>query len=190
MSLPSEMIDVTVKTATGREYCICVCQIHNLEYCGQCFFDFREMNLMEKTQAEALDAKEKALECERHGCSNYGGKMCSRCKLVRYCSAECQMSCWKKHKKFCNSVTQRYLPDSNLKMVGKVNIGCQYDEIVDIIPIGTRVALYHSNGETIGKIQAFTVGKGPFKDPLVRADFSKHREWQNASASLRHSISL
>lgn len=146
MSLPSEMIDVTVQTATGREYCISVCQIHNLEYCAQCFFDFREMNLMERTQAEALDAKEKALQCERPGCSNYGGKACARCKLVRYCSAECQVSCWKKHKKFCNSVAQKELPDSNLKMMGKVNIGCQSDKIVDILPIGTRVALYHSCG--------------------------------------------
>ena len=175
----NQMINVNVKTATGREYCICVCEIHKLECCCECFFDFTEMNQMERKQAELLDAKDKALQCERTGCSNYGGKMCARCKLVRYCSAECQTICWKKHKKFCIAVTQRDLPDSKLKMVGKVNIGSQSDEIVDVLPIGTRVALYHSNGETIGKIQAFNVGKGPFKDPLVRADGSQHREWLN-----------
>jgi hypothetical protein len=29
-------------------------------------------------------------------------KKCSRCKMARYCSTECQGLDWKKHKPFCS----------------------------------------------------------------------------------------
>jgi hypothetical protein len=154
-----------------------VCETHNLEYCGKCFYDFREMNLAWRMEAETLDSQEKSLQCARIDCSKYGEKICNRCKLVRYCSVECQKNCWKEHKKSCKAVTQRDLPDSTSNLVGKVNIGFDSDDIVDVLPIGTKVALYHGMGETKGVIKAFNVGRGPFQDPLVRADPSQHKDW-------------
>lgn len=40
--------------------------------------------------------------CRRSGCSNHGELKCGRCLLASYCSKECQVSCWKEHKKVCN----------------------------------------------------------------------------------------
>jgi len=36
-------------------------------------------------------------------CSSLGAKPCARCKRTFYCSAECQKSAWKKHKKTCKA---------------------------------------------------------------------------------------
>jgi len=36
-------------------------------------------------------------------CCSLGAKPCARCKLTFYCSAECQKSAWKKHKKTCKA---------------------------------------------------------------------------------------
>jgi len=38
-------------------------------------------------------------------CSSLGAKPCARCKLTFYCSAACQKSAWKKHKKTCKAPT-------------------------------------------------------------------------------------
>mmetsp|Transcript_7292 Transcript_7292/g.13828 ORF Transcript_7292/g.13828 Transcript_7292/m.13828 type:complete len:99 (+) Transcript_7292:2-298(+) len=55
---------------------------------------------------EALQLIEKILskltsECEYCGCSSKRLKLCSKCEKVRYCSRECQVSDYKKHKKEC-----------------------------------------------------------------------------------------
>jgi hypothetical protein len=40
------------------------------------------------------------------GCGNKQGKLrCSRCKVARYCTKECQRKHWKTHKKECNGPT-------------------------------------------------------------------------------------
>jgi ankyrin repeat protein len=40
-------------------------------------------------------------ECEFCGCSTKRLKVCSRCEKVRYCSRDCQVKDYKKHKKEC-----------------------------------------------------------------------------------------
>ena len=165
----ASFLETTVRTATGREYDISICQTHQLQCCYRCGFDFSEMNNTERTNAEALDAQQNSLQCAKIGCLNTGGQVCSGCKLVRYCSVKCQKSSWKKHKKVCKAFARN--------VVSKVNIGTDSDEIVDILPIGTRVALYSGFGEKEGVVKAFHVGKGPFKDPLVLIDDELHRDW-------------
>ena len=42
-------------------------------------------------------------ECGEDSCKKTGGMNCSRCKMVSYCSKECQKKDWKRHKKSCNA---------------------------------------------------------------------------------------
>ena len=44
-------------------------------------------------------------QCQKEGCHNVGSRRCSRCKVARYCSKECQTAAWKQHKKQCSSVS-------------------------------------------------------------------------------------
>jgi hypothetical protein len=37
-------------------------------------------------------------------CRKIGDKICGRCKVVTYCSKECQRKHWKKHKALCTAV--------------------------------------------------------------------------------------
>jgi hypothetical protein len=37
------------------------------------------------------------------GCGQSAKKLCTRCKNVAYCSRDCQVSCWKKHKPNCEA---------------------------------------------------------------------------------------
>ncbi len=43
--------------------------------------------------------------CPGPGCDKVAERQCSRCKSVKYCSAECQKQCWKEHKPFCLPVS-------------------------------------------------------------------------------------
>ena len=40
--------------------------------------------------------------CEALYCSNKPKQMCSRCNYRRYCSRECQVKDWSKHKEYCS----------------------------------------------------------------------------------------
>ena len=42
-------------------------------------------------------------QCHTEGCHNVGSFRCSRCKIAKYCSKECQKAAWKQHKKQCKS---------------------------------------------------------------------------------------
>ncbi len=39
-------------------------------------------------------------------CGKEAPKQCSRCKSISYCSADCQRSDWRRHKKYCNDKFQ------------------------------------------------------------------------------------
>ena len=45
--------------------------------------------------------------CEKCGKEAARMKKCSVCKLVRYCSEECQLGDWKSHKKSCKNAAAR-----------------------------------------------------------------------------------
>jgi hypothetical protein len=40
------------------------------------------------------------------GCENMANQRCSRCKIAKYCSRECQKNHFKEHKLFCESEKQ------------------------------------------------------------------------------------
>lgn len=45
--------------------------------------------------------------CEREGCYSFSDKelkLCSNCRVVKYCSKECQKTDWKKHKMLCKTL--------------------------------------------------------------------------------------
>ena len=42
--------------------------------------------------------------CARYGCDKDGKLRCGRCKIVRYCSRECQRDEWRSHKLICKKV--------------------------------------------------------------------------------------
>ena len=56
---------------------------------------------VKKAKQEEGELKEAARVCENCGKEAAKMQQCSRCKLVRYCSGECQLKHWKEHKKSC-----------------------------------------------------------------------------------------
>ena len=49
------------------------------------------------------DSTKSVFICGHEGCTNTATKKCNRCKLVGYCSRECQVASWKIHKKNCKT---------------------------------------------------------------------------------------
>jgi hypothetical protein len=53
------------------------------------------------------------------GCRNRGTgfKQCAGCKVINYCSSECQKSHWKEHKPTCKRITEYLQKNSNVRSV-------------------------------------------------------------------------
>jgi hypothetical protein len=49
------------------------------------------------------DSTKSVFICGHEGCTDTATKKCNRCKLVGYCSRECQVASWKVHKKNCKT---------------------------------------------------------------------------------------
>ena len=60
-----------------------------------------------EVKAAKGELKRAARVCENCGKEAAKMKKCSVCKLVRYCSEECQLKDWKEHKKSCKEVAAR-----------------------------------------------------------------------------------
>lgn len=54
--------------------------------------------------------------CDNCGKTN-AKSQCSRCKSVYYCNRECQIACWKKHKKICNSSPQAFSYEEKINKI-------------------------------------------------------------------------
>jgi hypothetical protein len=63
---------------------------------------------------EAMEDLDRQQACGN--CGEDGGKRCSRCKSVKYCSKGCQMTHWAEHKKTCKKSpkTKRFVGTSKL----------------------------------------------------------------------------
>jgi hypothetical protein len=74
-----------------------------------------------------LKAKDKVTDdmlCAFCKCSDKGLKECTRCRLVRYCSKECQTAHWKAtagHRKFCVPVAERIPQNPSLSSSSQVS---------------------------------------------------------------------
>lgn len=61
---------------------------------------FSDMTL--QNEQDNREACNLVFVCDCEGCTKAGTLRCTRCKLVGYCSKECQIVSWKKHKENCN----------------------------------------------------------------------------------------
>jgi len=52
-------------------------------------------------------------------CKTATTKACARCKTSYFCSAECQKSAWKKHKKVCKAPTSPPASEAELRTLHK-----------------------------------------------------------------------
>ena len=61
----------------------------------------------DQAENEEGELKKAARVCKN--CGKEASKMqkCSRCRLVRYCSRDCQLADWKEHKKSCKKAAAR-----------------------------------------------------------------------------------
>ena len=180
------MLDTTEvfkKTKRGTEYLVMVCAKHNVQHCHRCFMDFSEMNDMYRTKAEEKDE----LLCGFVECTKLSKQMCSSCKMIKYCSRECQKADWPQHKAKCKQLSQVPL---------RLNIGdgSGPDEFVDVLPVGTHVSLITGSlkGDTCGKIIKFNPGKGPFVNPEIKFDpkLVKGTKWDPDDLMCTYSVKI
>jgi hypothetical protein len=54
--------------------------------------------------------------CNILTCNNISKSKCSICKIVRYCSINCQRNDWQSHKKYCQNLENQN--NENLKQIG------------------------------------------------------------------------
>ena len=122
-----------------------------------------------ETQPIVVSSAHQQILCHATGCCNLGTLKCGKCKIVRYCSKECQKVHWSTHKLTCKK--DKTADSKRLR----INIACsdEPDEFIDVLPIGTKVSLISTgrpNGELYGRIVGFLPGKGPFANPEVKLD--------------------
>jgi len=74
---------------------------------------------MKYDKAELLKVEEvlkkPARKCDV--CNSTPAKPCARCKRTFYCSAECQKTAWKKHKKVCKAPTRNAASEAELRVL-------------------------------------------------------------------------
>jgi len=79
------------------------------------FIKLLKYDKAELTEVEAV--LKPARKCDV--CRSLGAKPCPRCKCAFYCSAECQKSAWKKHKKTCKAPTSPPATEAELRTLHK-----------------------------------------------------------------------
>lgn len=62
--------------------------------------DPKEIDDVAKKEPQEIEI----VNCAATGCNDLGKLLCSRCRLVKYCSASCQGKEWKNHKKDCKII--------------------------------------------------------------------------------------
>jgi len=74
---------------------------------------------MKYDKAELVEVEDmlKKLTHKCDVCKTTTTKACARCKTSYFCSAECQKSAWKKHKKTCKSPTRVAASEAELRVL-------------------------------------------------------------------------
>jgi len=104
-------------------------------------FDFREINWDSMCEASLVN-------CENAYCKNKAIKICTGCKMKRYCSSNCQKEDWEYHKEHCNK--KKY----------KVEL---MNRTVDPYPINTKIIL---RGNEDGLFKKPVIAKISSFDPI------------------------
>jgi len=100
--LPKQFVDSLTNVGTFNT----VCQfIRHMKY------DKAELNKVEDV------LKKPTPKCDV--CKNTTTKACARCRTTSFCSAECQKSAWKKHKKTCKRPTTPPATEADLRTLHK-----------------------------------------------------------------------
>lgn len=71
-------------------------------------------------QADGAASSPAARGCGAAGCSGLGTKLCTRCGVEAYCSAECQRKAWKAHKLVCKPVETPESQAAEMLRVGRL----------------------------------------------------------------------
>jgi len=74
---------------------------------------------MKYDKAELVDVEDVVKKPNRtcDVCKTATTKACARCKTSYFCSAECQKSAWKKHKKVCKASTREAANEAELRVL-------------------------------------------------------------------------
>uniref|UniRef100_A0A7S4ATA8 MYND-type domain-containing protein n=1 Tax=Pseudo-nitzschia australis TaxID=44445 RepID=A0A7S4ATA8_9STRA len=139
---------------------------HGEVNCSRCSLDFRYLNAVERQEYAAKISKRKAKKeqkrimrgpCAAIGCDKIGCNMCSRCRTVGYCSAECQQKDWKcRHREECKNRIPYF-------------VHSQKKKIVATYPIGTKID-FSSGGEKLFRVKILKfnpLGPANPADPLA-----------------------
>jgi hypothetical protein len=63
-------------------------------------------NLKLKNYLNGGSFTQKQTKCGNICCYNIGIMICSRCKIIKYCSKQCQREDWKRHKTECFKISK------------------------------------------------------------------------------------
>ena len=72
-----------------------------MKYCDSLINRTTEISQNQKVDNYTRAKDEKAITCARNACDKNGTKTCTACKLVKYCSSECQRAHWATHRESC-----------------------------------------------------------------------------------------
>ena len=110
-------------------------------------------------------------------CNENGLKICTRCRAAQYCSKECQVQHWKRHKKCCKMISSS--PERRLKYIKAakdydsalcLNNECQEDHWRNnsSIKYSTRGESYRIYiSRCYYEIRNVLLGKGQYEEALV-----------------------
>jgi hypothetical protein len=85
--------------------------------------------------------------CHVEGCTGVGSKMCSRCRKVGYCSADCQRKDWNTHKEECKSNLPTFVNSITKKEIATYPVGTVIEMVGGTAPFKAKIRKFNRPGE-------------------------------------------
>ena len=91
-------------------------------------------------------------------CSNAGGKLCSKCKSVSYCSVVCQKKDWPRHKGKCAPVVVRDMEEEGRGLVASkdIKMGDLIIKEAAVIALPADIGMYEAGIEIAKQAEKMT----------------------------------